>query len=165
MIIKMELLGLTWDHPRGIDPLRAVSEEYERANGTRVRWEARPLWSFEDTPLTELSERYDILAIDHPSIGDAVKAGAIVPLDAYLSAEQLADRAGDSAGASYLSYSWQGQQWALGVDAACMVTAFLSGEVDEADIPAHWSDIAGFSARVGRESVLLPANPTHLLCT
>jgi multiple sugar transport system substrate-binding protein len=155
------LRGITWDHPRGIRPLEAASAEFARRTGITVSWTARPLHAFEDTPLAELAAHCDLLAIDHPFIGDAVDADVLAPLDDLLSREVLADRAADSAGSSHASYAWRGRQWALGVDAACMVTAYRPDLTDGPGTAPAWSDAIDLARRLGRARVLLPANPTH----
>ncbi|CAN5567419.1 extracellular solute-binding protein [soil metagenome] len=159
------LRGITWDHPRGIDPLRAASDQYTLTTGTAVSWSARPLASFEDVPADVLARDYDLLAIDHPSIGDAKRAGALLPLDDLVDSETLLARAADSAGPSHQSYQWEGQQWALGIDAACMVSAVRGDLIDPGSLPTDWRDVPRFVTSLGRERVLMPANPTHLYCT
>ncbi|MFE7119008.1 hypothetical protein ACFU99_26680 [Streptomyces sp. NPDC057654] len=156
------LRGITWDHPRGIDALRAGGDEFERKTGIAIDWSVRSLREFEDTPVAELAAAYDLVALDHPFIGDAVEAGALLPLDSVLRPEELAERAEDSAGASDSSYRWQGHQWGGAVDAACMVSAHRAGAVARTEIPVRWEDVDEFARRYGRESVLLAANPTHL---
>ncbi|MEV0277843.1 hypothetical protein AB0I22_15890 [Streptomyces sp. NPDC050610] len=156
------LQGITWDHPRGIDALRASGDEYERRTGIGIDWAVRSLREFEDTPVAELAAEYDLVALDHPFIGDAVEAGALLPLDTVFLPAELAERAEDSAGASDSSYRWKGHQWGGAVDAACMVGAHRACAVTREEIPVRWEDVGGFARRHGRESVLLAANPTHL---
>ncbi|MFG3257207.1 hypothetical protein [Streptomyces sp. NPDC048172] len=156
------LRGITWDHPRGIDALRAAGAEFERGTGVAIEWTVRSLREFEETPVAELAGEYDLVALDHPFIGDAVDAGALMPLDPVFSADELCERDEDSAGPSHASYRWQGRQWGGAVDAACMVGAHRAGAVDRAEIPARWDDVSAFVRRHGREAVLLAANPTHL---
>lgn len=156
------LRGITWDHPRGIRPLEAASAEFARRTGIEVAWTARPLCAFEDTPLAELAGDCDLLAVDHPFIGDAVDAGALAPLDVLLAPEVLQDRAGDSAGLSHTSYTWRGRQWALGVDAACMVGAQRPDLLGGGAEVHTWNEALGLARELGRGRVLLPANPTHL---
>lgn len=156
------LRGITWEHPRGIDSLRAVTREFERVTaGVTVGWDTRPLHSFEDTPLGELAREYDIIAMDHPFVGDAVSEGVLVPLDGLLSPEVLDARARDTVGWSHRSYNWQGHQWALAYDAACMVSAFRE-DLIEGDLPSSWSEVFAFAERVGQDGLLMAANPTHL---
>jgi len=159
------LQGITWDHPRGVDCLKAASEEFSRHNRSiRIDWTARPLREFEDTPLIELAERYDLLAIDHPHIGDAVEQGALLALEPLLPASDLNRLGEDSPGPSHASYSWHGQQWALAVDAACQVSAYRPDLIDQAELPGTWKALERLAAEHGRERIALAANPTHLWC-
>ncbi|GAA2069333.1 ABC transporter substrate-binding protein [Streptomyces albiaxialis] len=112
--------------------------------------------------MAELTGEYDLVALDHPFIGDAVEAGALLPLDSVLPPGELRERAGDSAGPSHASYHWRGRQWGGAVDAACMVAAHRAGAVERTEIPERWDDVPAFARRHGREAVLLAANPTHL---
>ncbi|MFH8983377.1 type 2 periplasmic-binding domain-containing protein [Streptomyces varsoviensis] len=156
------LQGMTWDHPRGIDALRACGEAFERGTGVAIDWTVRSLREFEDTPVAELAAAYDLVALDHPFIGDAVEAGALLPLDSVFLPEELAERAEDSAGASHSSYHWNGRQWGGAVDAACMVSACRADAVARAEMPVRWEEVGEFARRHGRDAVLLAANPTHL---
>lgn len=155
---------MTWDHPRGIDPLAAVSAEYSSCHPeVSIVWEARPLSSFEDTPLGELASDYDLIAIDHPFLGDAVRDRVLSALDELIDADGLARRADDSVGPSHESYHWQGKQWALAIDAACQVSALRPHDIAAA--PSHWPDALELARDLGRERVVIAANPTHLWCT
>lgn len=159
------LAGMTWDHPRGLDPLVAASAEFERDTGVRIDWAVRPLSAFEDASVPELATRYDLIAFDHPAIGDALRADALLPLDDLLGDTALSERAEDSAGASDASYRWAGSQWAVAIDAACMVASVRPDLVDVSWLPSTWAALGAFSEAVGRPSVLIAANPTHLFCT
>lgn len=160
------LRGITWDHPRGVDCLKAASAEYSNLHpGVEIQWDARPLREFEHTPIADLAVSYDLLAIDHPLIGEAVDRKALVALDSILPAAELEKRAGDSAGASHLSYSWGGHHWALGVDAACQVSAYRPDLLAGTDVPRTWEELAQLASEHGRDRIGLAANPTHLWCT
>ena len=50
--------GMTWDHPRGYDPLAAASREWERRTGTAMRWDRRSLQDFESFPVDALARQY-----------------------------------------------------------------------------------------------------------
>lgn len=156
------LTGMTWDHPRGIDALEAAGREFARITGTSVRWEVRPLAQFEDSSVSELARSYDLVAMDHPFIGDAVRDGGLSPLEEAWSAAQLAELRADSAGPSQDSYLWRGRTYAAAVDAACMVSAAREGALDAEEMPRDWDGVAALSRRLGRGRVLLAANPTHL---
>src|SRR6187399_1676581 len=79
--VMVELRGVTWDHVRGYGGLRAAAEAYrvDRPD-MQVTWETRSLQAFADQPVEQL-ERYDLIVLDHPSIGEAVARGALAPFD------------------------------------------------------------------------------------
>jgi multiple sugar transport system substrate-binding protein len=126
------LRGLTWDHPRGYAVLDALA-----ADG-RVHWDRQPLEGFESRPLRTLADDYDLVILDHPGLGEAIRDRALRPLDAVLSAAELAACAGACAGRSYASYHVGGRQWALPVDAAAQVSACRPDLMTER--PATWAD-------------------------
>ncbi|MFC7546788.1 ABC transporter substrate-binding protein [Plantactinospora sp. GCM10030261] len=157
------LVGMTWNHPRGVAPLLAATRRTAAEHpGRTIRWEARSLREFEDVPVAELAARYDLIAVDHPFVGQAAASGAVVPLDEVLPAEVLADLREASVGPSFRSYTWQDRQWALPMDAAAQVSAYrpdlLSGPP-----PASWDEVIELlTALPNRSAARLPASPTHL---
>jgi multiple sugar transport system substrate-binding protein len=121
---QINLKGITWNHSRGFLPMLATAQRYSELNpNVHITWEKRSLQQFADFSIQELAERFDLLVIDHPWAGFAAKTKSIIPLDKYLSAEYLKDQADNSVGASYESYHYDGQQWALPIDAATPVAA------------------------------------------
>src|SRR5688500_5450464 len=111
----IELKGITWDHPRGFNPLHASTQKYLQQRGILVTWHKRTLKDFGDTPVEILADNYDLLVIDHPHAGTVSSAGCVVNLDNYLSAEELNLFKLESVGPSFLSYRYNGRQWALPV--------------------------------------------------
>jgi len=85
---------LTWDHPRGYQPLEACALRWRSIEpDVTVRWERRSLKSFGDDPLDDLANRHDLIIIDHPFVGAIADAGCFVALDRYLDvARAVADR-------------------------------------------------------------------------
>lgn len=162
------LRGMAWDHPRGIDPLRAAGEKFvlHHAGPVQMIWDARPLWEFEATPLDELGRTYDLIAIDHPLIGDASLPGAALrDLTSLLPPDVLAASQRASLGPSFASYRWQGHQYALPIDAAAQVAAYrpdLIGPIP----PRTWVELVTLaeSLPAGR-AIALAASPTHLYAT
>ena len=69
-------LGLTWDHPRGHLPLEAAAER----SRVGLEWRRQSLEGFESHGLQELAERYELLVIDHPHVGDAATSGVLQAL-------------------------------------------------------------------------------------
>ena len=151
------LRGMTWDHPRGVDGLRACDALLQRRHGVTVEWEARSLLAFGDQHITDFAPDFDLMVIDHPHVPDAAAAGALLPLD---SLSQLADLERESVGRSHESYRYRGTQWALGVDAAAQVAAFRPDRIDGA--PVFWSDVIEL-ARTG--VVLWPYKPVDAFST
>jgi multiple sugar transport system substrate-binding protein len=166
MTAPVTLRGMAWDHPRGRDPLVAISTDWSRERSVAVHWDARPLKSFEDQPLEELATRYDLVLIDHPFAETAAASGLIRPVDAWVAPAYLADQAANSVGASFDSYAWDGAQWALAIDAACQVAAFRPDLWDYEQLPRTWREVAELARGLahGTRRVALPLNPNHAYC-
>jgi multiple sugar transport system substrate-binding protein len=126
----MSLRGMTWDHPRGYEPLRAF--------GGGADWDVQPLEDFEARPLRELAETYDLLVIDHPGLGAALAGKALLPWDEVF--PDLTPWQGTSVGPTWASYTMDGHQWALPIDAATQVGAYRPDRL--ATPPATWDDVA-----------------------
>ena len=110
---------MTWNHPRGLDPLNAHAVEYAKRHGVNIAWDARSLEDFEAFPLDELAEKYDLMVIDHPHVGMAAASGCLLPFDASIHF--------DTVGKSHESYHYERRQWALAIDAATQVSARRAG--------------------------------------
>ena len=159
------LRGLTWDHPRATDSIRAASEAFSKARpDVGVEWTVRSLHEFESRPLEELAESFDVLSIDHPFVGDAAAQGSLAPLGSLIPEETLAARSSQYIGPSFASYLWAGELWALPVDAACMVSAHRR-DPSLGAIPATWDEVVPFVRDLGRDRAVIAANPTHLYGT
>ena len=161
--------GMAWDHPRARNPLEAISAEWSKRRHARVHWDARPLKDFEDQPLEELAATYDLVLMDYPFVGHAATSGHIVPVNAWVSAEYLADQREHSVGPSYGSYSWDGRQWALAIDAACQVSAVredLWRSLRLGALPETWTHVAELasSLRYAPAKIAVPLNPNHAYC-
>ena len=150
--------GMTWDHPRGYDPLVAASRAWEAMHGEAIEWDRRSLQDFESYPVEELARRYDMIVIDHPHVGQIADAGCLVALDQACDAEVLAGIAAGSVGGSYESYNWNGHQWALPIDAASQVQAWVPGRIDAP--LTDWDSVLAL-ARAGR--LTIPFRPPHSL--
>lgn len=157
MTDSVTLRGMTWDHPRGYEPLRACSAIWKQRTGVEVVWDRRSLQDFESFPVDELARRYDLIVIDHPHVGQITRENCLLPLN---DEARLAPIARGTVGASYNSYRWQGRQWALPIDAATQVQAWRP---DRLPAPVRDWDAMLELARVGR--VALPLrNPHSLMC-
>lgn len=151
--------GLTWDHPRGYEPLRA-SVDAARSFGIDVAWEAQPLEGFESHPIGELAQRYDLLILDHPHCGDIEASGCIRPIEEVFGADSARDWEADAAGASGASYRYLGQHWAAPLDAATQVSALLADQVPNA--PDTWDEALALARRV---PTLMPLTGPHPVLT
>lgn len=163
---RPRLRGLCWDHARCVQPMRAAADRYARENGVDVAWDARPLAAFNDQPLDEVAEGYDLVFIDHPTIGSAAGGGWLHALDDVLDRQVLAELAADSVGRSQDTYVWQGRTWAIAVDAACQVAAHRPDLLEAlgSPLPRTWSEVADLAERHPR-AVALPLYPSDALCS
>lgn len=131
--------GLTWDHPRGFDALDAAAHA-AADSGLQLRWDKQPLEGFESADIGELAQRYDLLVIDHPHLGDALAYDCLTRLDALFDARQLQDWRAQSIGNTFTSYLYGDLQWALPLDAATQVAASRPDLMRRA-LPERWSEV------------------------
>lgn len=155
------LKGVTWGHSRGLVPMVATGQRFSELNPhVQLRWEVRSLQAFADQPIDVLARQYDLLVLDHPSIGEAQAHGLLVPLDGYLPADFLADQARNSVGRSHQSYQLEGHQWALATDAATPVSAARPDVLQRhgMQLPQSWDEMLEL-ARAGLVALAgLPLN-------
>lgn len=163
-----QLRGITWDHVRGVAPIRAATEEFENARpDLSISWEARSLKDFEDYPVELLAQTYDLILMDHPFVGTTAEKASLVPLDEWIPAEYLDDQRKNSVGSSYHSYVWDGHQWALAVDAASQVSAYRSDLLDSVgmDPPRTWNEVFELAEALPEGvEIGMTLNPTHAYC-
>ncbi|TCN38285.1 multiple sugar transport system substrate-binding protein [Kribbella orskensis] len=153
--MTVELRGLTWDHPRGYRPLEAF-EAAGGAPGVRVHWDRQPLSGFESTPLAKLAERYDLLIVDHPGLGAAIEAAAVLPVEDVFGARDLSRWRAASIPPTWESYRLHGFGWALPLDAAAQV-CLLRPDLLRGAPPTTWSEVLQLADRAG--IVLCVARP------
>lgn len=138
--------GLTWDHPRGVNALRAAAAEVAPGQGLAVSWDKQPLEGFESHPIADLCARYDLVVLDHPHIGEAVEAGCLVPLEDVFGAEEIAALERETIGPCLSSYRYAGKHWALPLDAATQVMAYRPDLVDPA---SSWEEVEALAGQGG----------------
>ena len=143
-----KLKGMTWNHPRGYDPMVATSALWQAQTGVEIEWEKRSLQDFEGFPVEELARNYDLIVIDHPHVGQITAEKCLAPLDVPGREAELQAIAAASVGQSYASYNWEGRQWALPIDAAAQVMAFRADLLPHP--PARWEEVFGFGAAAAR---------------
>lgn len=119
------LRGITWNHSRALPPLVAASQRYEELYpGTRILWEKRSLDDFGHAGLAALSQKYDLLIIDHPMLGEADRLGTLVDLQPLLSSQALIGLESDALGPCLASYRYADHLYALPIDAAAPAASF-----------------------------------------
>ena len=151
------LRGLTWDHPRGYQVLDALAGALEPE--ITVHWDRQSLEDFESRPLRTLAGDYDLLVVDHPGLGEAVRDGALRPMHEIFSRSELAGWRAGSAGASFDSYRLGRRQWALPLDAAAQVSVARPDLMPAR--PASWADAVPAAAEIA--TVLCLGGPHALL--
>jgi len=149
---------MTWDHPRGYDPLAAASRVWAEMGGETIEWDRRSLQDFESYPVEQLARRYDLIVIDHPHVGQVADAGCLVALEEVCDPVTLSEIAAGSVGGSFESYNWSGHQWALPIDAAAQVQAWAPGRI-EAPL-TDWDSVVALARRGG---LTIPLRAPHSL--
>lgn len=152
-------LGLTWDHPRGRNALEAAARQAQ-AGGLSISWDTHSLEGFESAPIKALAERYDLIVLDHPHLGDAIEAGCLQPMEQVIGAETLRSIASRAVGASLDSYRAAGSTWALPLDAATQVSVRRADLLDVP--PADWAEVV---ARASQSPVALSLAGPHAYLT
>ena len=88
----VRLRGTTWNHTRGYAPLVAAAKSYQIGHPeVEIQWERRPLQDLADFPIETLAQTYDMVIIDHPSVGGCACSRCILPLDELLPGEAHTD--------------------------------------------------------------------------
>ncbi len=150
--MSVVLKGMTWNHPRGYDPMVACSQSWQEKTGVEIRWEKRSLQDFEAFPVETLARNYDLIIIDHPHVGQITGENCLLPLDVPGREAERQALSAASVGPSYRSYAWNERQWAFPIDAATQVQAWRP---DRTDRPQTW----GGDARARASRRRPPAAP------
>jgi multiple sugar transport system substrate-binding protein len=138
------LRGMTWKHDRGLAPLLATAGRFKEEHPeVTIGWESRSLQEFGESSVRAFAERCDLLVIDHPFMGEVAREKCFLALDEYFSSTQLEELKSDSLGRSYLSYCFEGHQWALPIDAAAQVAGYRSDllESNGLRLPQTWEEV------------------------
>jgi multiple sugar transport system substrate-binding protein len=137
--------GLTWDHPRGYHALEAAAATIAPAHGLSIAWDSHPLEGFESHPIADLAERYDLIVLDHPHVGEAVARGSLVPMEEVMGEAMVAGLKAAAIGPSLASYRYGGHHWALPLDAASQVMAYAPARVEMP--PETWAEVIALARR------------------
>jgi multiple sugar transport system substrate-binding protein len=136
--------GLTWDHPRGYRALEAAAASVAPAHGVQIAWDRHPLEGFESHPIADLAERYDLIVLDHPHVGEAVAHDSLLPMEEVMGEAMVASLAEAAIGPSLASYRYAGRYWALPLDAASQVMAYAPARVESA--PTTWTEVIALAS-------------------
>lgn len=159
------LRGMTWKHDRGLAPMLASASRFSELHPeVTIAWEARSLQEFGESSIQALADRYDLVVIDHPFMGEVARANCFLPLDEHFPPAALAELEEDSVGPSCLSYRFEGHQWALPIDAAAQVAGYRADLLHGAGfaVPQTWVQVLEM-ARVRRGFVSVPLFPLDAL--
>jgi len=164
------LRGLTWDHPRGHDPLVACASRYAELTGhVRIEWHKRSLHDFGAYPIEELAHRFDLLVIDHPFMGQAERTGCFRDLRELIDAGTLETLMGQGVGPSGASYAWNGKIYALPTDAAAHVASYREDLLAALSLapPRRWVDVEQLAqrARANGQTLGWAGTPTDAACS
>jgi hypothetical protein len=159
-----ELRGITWDDPRGYSGLEAASHKYsiEVDSEFCIKWEKQSLYDFTMRPPEELAEKYDLIVIDYPSIGDAAISGKYMPIDLLMDEKTLEEIKAQSLGDSFNSYKYGNHIWALPIDVSAQFSAFRPDILS--DPPRSLKGLLELARRTERElsyKVAIPLKPLH----
>jgi multiple sugar transport system substrate-binding protein len=133
---------------------RAVRPDVE------LSWAARPLAAFNDQPVWDIEPGFDLVFVDHPTVGAVAARSALVPLDTVLPDDVLDTIHTESVSGGL--YDWGGHRWAFGVDAACQVAAYRADRLDA--VPVSWAEVLEL-ARSRPGTVALPLYPSDAICS
>jgi multiple sugar transport system substrate-binding protein len=159
IVTSNPLKGLTWSHVRGYGPLEAMVRD--RIGPIRpIVWDRQPLSGFESASIAELAKEYDLLMIDHPNVGAAVAANALLPFEEVLQPAELSSMLNQTIAGSFDSYFYDSLQWAVPVDAAAQVCAYRPDLLPEP--PATWREAIALSEH---QAVAVPTSGPHALLT
>ena len=154
------LKGMTWDHPRGFDPMIATSNEFNILNSGNVsiNWDKRSLQAFADRPIEEMTSEYDLIVIDYPHVGEVAAKNLLAQFDIPSYDGKLSKLKSESVGRSFESYRVDDHQWALPIDAATQVAAYRKDLIGS--LPKNWNDLIDLAKQ---SKVLWPLKPVHAM--
>jgi multiple sugar transport system substrate-binding protein len=179
------LRGITWNHSRALPPLVAAGQRFEELHpGITIQWEKRSLHEFGHAGLAPLCRENDLLVIDHPMLGAAIKAGLFLDLRPLLPGAYVEDLRANSVGLSFPSYELEGQLPAVPIDAATPTASYRPDLLSQrgVNLPRTWAEVLdlarsrqvvmpGFHADVflnflalgASQGSQVPASPEHLV--
>lgn len=163
----IRLKGITWDHPRGYQPLRAIASIWREKKNVDITWDIRTLKDFGDYPIEQLINLYDLIILDHPYVGSAAANQLLLPLDDHLTVSFLKIQKEQSIGEGFSSYWYKDHCWALPIDAAAQVAAYRKDITDVInwELPKDIKELKEAVIELPKEySVGIPLCPTDMWC-
>jgi multiple sugar transport system substrate-binding protein len=163
------LRGITWDHPRGFNPMPASAARFtaEINPEVRIEWQRRTLHEFGAAPVDELAKRFDLVVLDHPWAGFIAETECYLPLDSLLPKATQDALATHSAGPSHATYSWNGHQWALAIDAATPSASYRPDLLADLgfSVPTRWDEVLeiGRAAQGVGKHLAIPLGPVDAI--
>ena len=165
----LNLRGIAWDHPRGIDPLISASAEFnKRYQNVDITWDVRSLKEFGDMPIETLIEQYDLITIDHPYMGQADRDDLLLRLEDHISEIDLRKLDQESVGPSYNSYRYDDHVYALPIDAAALFAAYRKDHIAKTalSLPKTHDELRNFYKKLPTGyAVAWALCPTDFWCT
>lgn len=117
------LNGITWNHERGFAPLVFTSRSFSRSHpDVCIKWDKRSLKEYGDYPVDKLAQKYDIIMIDHPFVGEAYKRDILLDYNKCFDKNTLDDMVRQELGATYRCYNYRQKQLAFCIDAAAVTS-------------------------------------------
>lgn len=148
------LRGITWQNPRGYDPLVAASVQWMAAHpGDQIEWFQQPWYQFEETILASLAAgdgRYDLIMFDHPWTGKLAEEKWLIPWDQLVTPDYLDALRARTIAPSMESYEWGEHLWALPLDAACHSALLRSDLIERSSLPQTWEDLEAWASNQHR---------------
>jgi multiple sugar transport system substrate-binding protein len=154
------LKGMTWDHPRGYDPMIATSNEFSKKHSGKVdvQWCKRSLQAFADRPIQDMTNEFDLIVIDYPHVGEVAAKGLLAQLNTPHYDKQLINLRNETVGLSCDSYKINHHQWALPIDAATQVAVRRHDLIEK--LPVNWNDLIELSRN---KKVMWPLKSVHAI--
>ena len=167
--MEIQLKGMAWDHPRGYEPLRALSCRFMESNpGINIKWDIRSLKEFGDMPIEDLIEEYDLITIDHPYMGQAHKNKLLLDLNGMITNQRLTKLEIAFVDHCFGSYKYEDHLYALPIDAAALVAAKRDDLILELrlETPRTHEELKRFYRKVPKAfSVAWALCPTDMWCS
>lgn len=102
--------------------LVATSQRYEELHPQiRIQWDKRTLDEFGHASLADLTQRYDLLIVDHPMLGEVHRDGILLDLKPRL---QPRNFIAVQSRPCFERYRYQGRLYALPIDAAAPAASY-----------------------------------------